>query len=111
MVDPGSYDGVALAFDSFGWGELSAEATATGCSEAELVGRAIDEYVRRVENGSPAMSTQVPGFYRDAVRDQRLIDVDLSPEQLRSLRAEAERQGVSVPQLVVHAVLMKLARS
>ena len=110
MVDQGSSGGVALAFDDFGWGELSAEASATGCSESELVSRAISEYVERVESGRWSMSGQVPGFYRDAARRRQLIDVDLSPEELQSLRSEAERQGVSIPQLVVHAVMLKLAQ-
>jgi len=112
VVDQGPlpFDGVALAFDDFGWSELTAEASANRCSEEELVGRAIAEYVDRVETGSWSIANQVPGFRRDTV-SRRQIDVDLSPQQVSSLRTEAERQGVSVPQLVVHAVLMKLARS
>jgi hypothetical protein len=109
MVEQGSSGGVALAFDDFGWGELSAEADATGCSETELVSRAISDYVARVESGDWSMSGQVPGFYRDAAGQRQLIDVDLTQDQLQSLRAEAERQGVSIPQLVVHAVMLKLA--
>lgn len=113
MVDQGPlpFDGVALAFDDFGWSELTAEASAHRCSEEELVGQAIAEYVDRVDTGTWSIANQVPAFYRDAARRRRQIDVDLSPQQLTSLRTEAERQGVSVPQLVVHAVLMKLARA
>lgn len=110
MVDQASSGGVALAFDDFGWGELSAEADATGCSAAELVSRAISEYVELVGSGEWSMSGQIPAFYRDAAGRRQLIDVDLSPDELQALRAEAERQGVSIPQLVVHAVMLKLAQ-
>lgn len=111
MVDQEPGEGVAVAFDSFGWSELSAEARTAGCSEADLVARAIGEYVEQVERASWSMSAQVPGFLRDAASQQRLIEVDLDPDQLASLRAEADRQGVTVAQLVIHAVLLKLARA
>jgi hypothetical protein len=112
MVEPTPGTGIALAFDAFGWGELSAEARASRCSETELVNAAISEYLASLAAGDWSQSGQVPDFARksDAKRPGR-IEVELTSEQIQGLRAEAARQGVSVPQLVVHAVLLRLGQS
>lgn len=112
MAEPDPNAGIALAFDDFGWGELSAEARARGCSESELVNLAISEYLNSISRRGWRLSSQVPDF-GDAISQasrSRLIEVELTPEDIQGLRAEAARQQVSVPQLVIHAVMRRLAQ-
>ncbi len=111
MVEHDPSAGIALAFDDFGWGELSAEARANRCTEVELVTGAIADYLDQMESGGWSRTGRVPRFAREPARRPQQLDVDLSTEQIKRLREEAERQQVSVPQLVVHAVLLKLGQS
>lgn len=111
MVEHDPNQGIALAFDDFGWGELSAEADAHRCSETELVSRAISEYLRQLEADEWGRAGTVPDFARDAAARRRQINIELPADQIERLRTEASRQRVSVPQLVIHAVLLRLGRS
>jgi hypothetical protein len=112
MVEQGSGGDIALAFDDFGWGELRAEAHASQCTEEELVRMAISEYLGSLTSAGWSMSGQVPNFARVPTSSRgRAIDVGVTSDQLRLLQKEAGRQGVTVPQLVIHAILLRLGQS
>ncbi len=109
MSDP--RNGVTLRFDVFGWGELKAEARATGCSEGELVQRAVRRYVESLDLPGEERRDRVPRFAREPLgEDAPRLEVELPPELVERLREEADAQRTSVPLLIRHAVFVELGR-
>lgn len=98
-----------LAFDDFGWMELEGEARAAGCSEEVLLQRAIEHFTGLVEyNGG--WVTQVPDLARrPGWRRTTRVEIELTDHQAHLLGEEAARQGVSLPRLIEHAVIVHLA--
>lgn len=105
-------DGITLftlAFDDFGWAELKGEADAAGCSVQELVGRAIERFTAELDGGEGWM-TRVPELPpRPCRRETTRVEVEVTRDQEERLGLAARRQGVSVPRLVEHAVIVYLA--
>lgn len=110
MTMPDPRNGVALRFDTFGWGELRAEARATGCSESELVQRAVRHYVAALDRPGEERRNRVPRFVREPLgEDAPRLEVELAPELVERLHDEADAQQTSVPLLIRHAVFIELS--
>ncbi len=100
---------VTLAFDDFGWAELKSEANAAGCSVQELLQRAVGRFTEQLDSGG-GWVTQVPELARrPGWRPTTRVEIELTCHQAEQLGMEAQRQGVSLPRLVVHAVIVYLA--
>jgi hypothetical protein len=97
---------VKIRLGTFAREELQAR---FGDDVAAGVQMALELYARRLASGAPPAG--FPNFRRRLLADPSWAELELSVDlgTRRTLKGEARRAGVTVEQLVVHAVLVYLA--
>jgi hypothetical protein len=93
-----------LSLEEFGASTLEAEAERYSVSPAELGRHAVRYYLS--DRGSGRIALTVPRFSQKVAHEPALeLKLDLDPDSWRELEVEAERQGVSIERLLVHAIV------
>jgi hypothetical protein len=99
---------LSISFSRFGWTGLQERATADGFDPAQVVEQTCAYYVSELDSGRPA--TKVPrSDLANPARKARRLHIELEDGCAERLTREAQRQEVSLEQLVRHATLMYLA--
>jgi hypothetical protein len=99
---------VALRFDDFGWEALSAHADEEGWELEELVAIAC-AYLARALDVNGRIELTAPGWKPPERGEVRELAIEIDDAQWNALHREADRQGVAIEALVVHAALLYLA--
>jgi len=99
---------LSLSLDEFGASALREHAERYSLSPPEFGSRAARYYLADRDSGRVAL--RVPRLPKAAAgRSAPRLTVDLDPESLRELQAEAKRQDVSVEAMLEHAIMYFLA--
>ena len=97
-----------LPLDEFGQASLGSQARALGAPPPGIVRQAALHFL--AGRGRGRIARKVPQFARDHGRAAAIeLTLDLEEADWLALEEEAERQEVSLEQLLVHATLLLLA--
>jgi hypothetical protein len=101
---------IPISFNRFGWAGIEERAKAEQVELAQLMQEACSYYLSELDAGR--MATKLPRFRTEEQGGQiRVLTLDLDERVLVRLEAEAEREGVALELLLVHAAIVYLADS
>jgi hypothetical protein len=101
---------IPISFNRFGWAGIEERAKAEGVELAQLMQDACAYYLAELDGGR--MATKLPRFRSEEHGGQvRMLTIELDERLLRRLEAEADREGVALELILVHAAIVYLADS
>jgi len=98
---------VSIRFTDFGWQAVEAAAGAADGSPEDVIADACGHLLVESERGR--LAARMPRMPVPPSGEARTVELNLPPRIWDSLEHEAENQGVELPRLIEHAVLLHLS--